>query len=102
MSENSSHRASLVSIVFIFVLFALFAAVVYYVYVPEKTGAFVGDGIHTQSQREQNLAELQKKEAEQATSYGWVDQNAGVVRLPLERAMELTLQQYATKPTNSR
>jgi hypothetical protein len=92
-----------VSIVFIFVLFALFAAVVYYIYVPRKTGAFAGDGIHTETQRKERLAELQKKETEQAGSYGWVDQNAGVVRLPLNRAMELTVQQYAApKPTNSR
>ena len=102
MSENSSNRASLVSIVFIFVLFALFAVVVYYVYVPKKTGVFVGDGIRTESQRKENLAELRKKDAEQAANYGWVDQNAGVVRLPLDRAMDLTVQQYATKPTNSR
>ena len=102
MSENSSHRASLVAIVAIFVLFALFAVVVYYVYIPNKTGAFVGDGVRTSSQRAENLAKLQKTEEEQAKSYGWIDQSAGVVRLPLDRAMDLTVQQYTTKPKNSR
>jgi hypothetical protein len=98
MSEKPTNRASLVSIFAIFVLFALFVAVVYYVYVPKKTGAFVGDGIHTASQRAANLAELRKKESEQASKYGWVDQKAGVVRLPLERAMDLTVQKYTAKP----
>ncbi len=37
------------------------------------------------------LAELRGKEHTAATTYGWVDQNAGVVRLPLDRAMELTV-----------
>ena len=102
MSENSSNRASIVAIAAIFVLFALFVAVVYYVYVPKKTGAFIGDGVHTASQRAENLAKLHKAEEEQAKSYGWIDQKAGVVRLPLERAMDLTVQQYTTKPKNSR
>ena len=57
------------------------------------TGAFNDDGIHTAAQREKNLAELRKKQAEQATTYGWVDQKAGVVRLPIDRAIELTAQQ---------
>ena len=98
MSENSKHRASLVSIIAIFVLFALFVAVIYYVYLPGKTGAFVGDGVRTPTQRAEALAELRAKEVEQASSYGWVDQQAGVVRLPLERAMDLTVQQYTAKP----
>lgn len=95
MSENSSHRSSLVSVLAIFTLFALFVAVVYYVYVPKQTGAYIGDGIRTSSERKKNLADLHEKEAKQATSYGWVDQSTGVVQLPLERAKELTLQQYA-------
>ena len=36
-----------------------------------------------QAQREQDTAAL--------TGYGWIDKNKGVVRLPIERAMELTL-----------
>jgi hypothetical protein len=59
---------------------------------------FVGDGVHSASQRTATLTELRAKEVEQSSSYGWIDQNAGVVRLPLERAMDLTVQQYAAKP----
>ena len=40
---------------------------------------------------------LRNQQAQQATSYGWVDQKAGVVRLPVQRAMELTAERYSTK-----
>ncbi len=94
----SSRRAPLVSVLAIFVLFALFLGVVYYVYAPRRTGVYTGDGVRTNEQRLQNLAELRTKEAQAATTYAWIDQSAGVVQLPLERARELTLQQYAKKP----
>ncbi|MGH8017166.1 MAG: hypothetical protein ACREIA_02580 [Opitutaceae bacterium] len=42
-------------------------------------------------QRKERLAELHAKERSAATSYGWIDQAAGVVRLPVDRAMELTV-----------
>lgn len=98
MSDSSSHRAPIVSIIGIFILLSLFAVVVYYVYIPRHTGAFPDDGIHTAAVRKKNLAELRAKHAEQLASYRWVDQKAGVVQLPIERAEELTLQKYATKP----
>jgi hypothetical protein len=97
MSENNSRRAPLISVLAIFALFALFLLVVYFVYVPRSSGAFTGDGIRTAAQRKTNLAELQTKQANQAKSYAWVDQKAGVVQLPLDRAMELTVQRYAAK-----
>ncbi|HYP27959.1 MAG TPA: hypothetical protein VE262_14680 [Blastocatellia bacterium] len=45
-----------------------------------------------------------KAEEEQAiSSYGWVDQNAGVVRIPIEEAKKLVLQQgLPSKPTAAR
>jgi len=39
-----------------------------------------------------NLADLRKHEHEILTTYGWMDQSAGVVRLPIERAKELILE----------
>lgn len=39
-----------------------------------------------------NLAELRKHEHAMLTTYGWVDQGAGVVRLPIDRAKELVLE----------
>lgn len=97
MSENPSRRAPLVTILALFVLFALFAVVVYYVYLPRQTGVLTGNQVTPDSQRIETLAKLRSHEAEMATRYSWIDQQAGQVQLPLERAKELTLQQYAKK-----
>jgi hypothetical protein len=40
----------------------------------------------------EDLAALRTREDEILRTYGWVDRNGGVVRIPIERAMELTLQ----------
>jgi hypothetical protein len=37
------------------------------------------------------LAEMRAQEDALLHSYGWVDRSAGVVRIPIERAMQLTL-----------
>jgi hypothetical protein len=98
LSVNSSPRpVSIVTIIAIMVLFALFFGLVYYVYLPRQTGAFSGDGVRSRAQRIELLKDLQKKQSAQATSYGWVDQKAGVVQLPIDRAMELTVQKYEAK-----
>lgn len=46
------------------------------------------------AERRNNLAVLKQSNAEVLHSYGWVDQTKGVVRLPVERAVELTLQEW--------
>ena len=44
------------------------------------------------------LIELRAREAALLSTYGWVDKGAGVVRLPVERAMELALRKgYAVR-----
>jgi hypothetical protein len=45
-----------------------------------------------QTEPREDLAALRAREEETLRSYGWVDRNAGVVRIPIDRAMELTLQ----------
>ena len=97
MSDHRNHSAPLITILFVMGVFALFAVVVHYVYVPRQTGAFTDDGMHTAEFRKKNLAELHAKQAKQAESYAWVDQKTGVVQLPLDVAMELTVQKYAAK-----
>ena len=99
LSANSTPRpVSLFTIFAVFVLFAAFLLVLKYVYLPGRTSStYSGDGIRTTQQREQILSDLRKKQEELATKYGWVDQKAGIVRLPTERAMELTVQQYGAK-----
>jgi hypothetical protein len=44
-----------------------------------------------QTNPRQDLADLRAKEDQLLTSYSWVDKNAGVVRIPIDQAMKLTL-----------
>ena len=39
----------------------------------------------------QDLKDLRAQEQEWLTTYGWVDRNGGVVRIPIEEAITLTL-----------
>jgi hypothetical protein len=97
MSDQPSRSAPLVTILTVLAGFALFAAVVYFVYLPRQTGPFTDDGMHTAAVRKKNLADLRAKQAQQAASYAWVDQKTGVIQLPLDVAMDLTVQKYAAK-----
>ncbi len=49
----------------------------------------------TPADRRAYLIELRAKQEKQATSYAWVDEKAGTVQVPIERAKELVIQQYA-------
>jgi hypothetical protein len=40
----------------------------------------------------QDLADLRTAEETTLTTYGWVDRNAGVVRIPIEQAMKLVIE----------
>jgi hypothetical protein len=42
------------------------------------------------AERAKNLADLRAAEATALNSYGWIDQSKGVVRLTVDRAVELT------------
>jgi hypothetical protein len=94
---------SLVTVVSIFILLSLFGILVERVYLPGRPAAPQNDPPDnlskdmawkaTPTTRRAYLAELRKKQAEQAASYGWVDQKAKVVQLPIERAMELIVQE---------
>jgi hypothetical protein len=45
----------------------------------------------------EQLAGLRKSEDETLTSYGWVDRKAGVVRIPIERALDLVAERGVPK-----
>lgn len=40
----------------------------------------------------EQLQEMREGERELLTGYGWIDRDAGVVRIPIDRAMELTVE----------
>lgn len=45
-------------------------------------------------ERKKNLVEIRAAEAEGLSTYAWVDKSKGIARLPIMRAMEITLQEY--------
>jgi hypothetical protein len=47
--------------------------------------------------REEKLKTLQEEDAKALTTYGWIDKNKGVARIPIERALELTLAELGEK-----
>jgi hypothetical protein len=49
--------------------------------------------------RKKALAELRAAEASELTTYGWVDQGKGVVRLPIAEAIKLTLREWQNPPS---
>ena len=51
----------------------------------------------TPESRRAALLDLKKKQALQGESYGWVDQKTGLVQLPIDRAMELIVQEHQGK-----
>jgi len=98
MSKSSPARpASLISVLAIMGCLSLFLLLAYLAYLPKQTGAYTGDGIRTPEERKQNLADLRSAETKQAQSYAWIDQQAGLIQLPIDRAMELTVQRYRTQ-----
>src|ERR1041384_3433973 len=102
MSDNIATPArpvSLFTIVFLFAIFAAFLLVIRYFYHPETAAAFVApvenlpkemEWRSSRESRQHALQEVRDEEAKKATAYAWIDKNAGVVQLPIERAIELT------------
>jgi hypothetical protein len=47
-----------------------------------------------------DLAQFHAREDEELTNYGWVDRSNGIVRIPIERAMDVVLQKGLPLRTN--
>jgi hypothetical protein len=75
-------------------LFALFGVIVLAIIGPSPRG-----DTYEQKRaqgREEKLKAVQE-EAKSLTSYGWIDKNKGVARIPIDPAMELTVAELAQK-----
>jgi hypothetical protein len=46
------------------------------------------------TERKRNLAELNAQNQELLENYGWIDQGRGIARLPVARALELTVKEW--------
>ncbi|MDI1319222.1 MAG: hypothetical protein PSW75_03380 [bacterium] len=102
MSDSSSHfsfphRTPVFTTILVLVCMAVFGWLARKVYAPHARAVDKIEGVRTPADRAALLAEHRTKAHAEATTYGWVDQKAGVVRLPLDRAVELTVQEHAQK-----
>lgn len=93
---NTPNNSSIGTIAAVVGGFALFALIVALAYLPQRSEP-VQTGALTPTERYQRLTDMRAKEAKQINAYGWVDQPKGVVQLPIERAMELTVQELNAK-----
>jgi hypothetical protein len=86
-------RASLSTWFGIVLLFALFGVIVLAVIGPAPRGS---DYEQTRAKKRAELLKTSREEAAKAlTTYSWIDKNKGVARIPIERAMELTVAELA-------
>src|SRR5207248_3125663 len=76
-------------------LFALFGVIVVAVIGPGPRGDTY-ERMRAE-ERVKKLKDVRDEEAKALTSYAWVDKSKGTVRLPIDRAMELTVADLANK-----
>lgn len=91
------HRTPVFTAIVVILCFAAFGWLAKRIYVPHAADVQPVEGVLTPAERKARLVELHAKEQAAATTYGWVDQPKGVVRLPLDRAIELTARDLARK-----
>lgn len=96
MSDVEPKKSVWITAVAVIGGFLIFTLIVVVAYLPNR-GAPVQQGTKSADERIKILSDVRTKEIGMATSYGWVDQQKGVVRLPVERAMELTVQDLTAK-----
>ena len=93
LSQVAHARAPLSVWFGIVLLFALFGVIVLAIIGPSPR---TSDYEETRAKkRVENLKTLREEADKALTTYGWVDKNKGVARIPIERAMELTVTDLA-------
>jgi len=102
-TDSSPKPVSWVSVSAVFFCFALFLLLLRLGYLSRTAlapHAVAAEGTPeelawkaTPAARKAYLVDLRDKQQAQAAAYAWVDQPKGIVQLPLDRAMELTVQE---------
>lgn len=72
--------------------FFLFLVLVHFLYAADRPET-VADGGLLPEERLEILRERKEDDRLQLTTYDWIDREAGLIRLPIDRAMELTLEE---------
>jgi hypothetical protein len=94
-TEQSQSSAPFSTWVGVVLLFALFGAIVVAVIGPTPRGDSY-EQMRAEA-RAKKLKDAREEDSKALTSYAWIDKNKGTVRLPIDRAMELTVADLANK-----
>jgi hypothetical protein len=102
MSDSTAHfsfphRTPVFTAVIVVACFASFVWLARKFYTSQAAPIQQVEGVRSPDERKKLLAERRAKEQADATSYAWIDQKSGVVRVPIERAIELTVRDHAKK-----
>ena len=93
LRQITHSRAPLSTWLGVVLLFALFGVIVLAVIGPLPRGS---DYEETRAKKRLENLKTSREDADKAlNTYAWVDKNKGVVRIPISRAMELTIPQLA-------
>lgn len=95
LRQIAHSRAPLSTWLGIILLFALFGIIVLAVIGPAPRG-----DTYEQTRakaREKKLKDARDEDTKTLTGYGWIDKNKGVARIPIARAMQLTVAELAQK-----
>ena len=97
---------SWVSVAAVIGCFALFLFIIYLAYLPQRKKTAEADlsqvpaderWKYSADGRASHLTALHAHEHAEQTTYGWINQKAGIIRLPIDRAMALTVQELQAK-----
>lgn len=91
------HRTPVFTALVVIVCFAAFVWLAKKIYTPHAATVEMVEGVRTPEDRKKLLKEHREKEAAEAVKYAWVDQKAGTVQVPIDRAIELTVRDHAKK-----
>jgi hypothetical protein len=93
LRQVAQARAPLSTWLGIVLLFALFGVIVLALIGPTSRGTDYEEA--RAKKRVENLKTLREEADKALTTYGWIDKNKRVARIPIERAMELTVAELA-------
>ena len=93
LRQITRSRAPLSTWLGVVLLFVVFGVIVLAVIGPSPRGS---DYEETRAKKRMEALKSVREDAEKAlNTYAWIDKNKGVVRIPISRAMELTMAQLA-------
>lgn len=90
MESTHSQKAVWPTFLWALLAFCFFGVIVVFA-VRFYEGRFVTYPVKRAQERLENLKKLREQEEQQLNSYAWKDKKAGLVQLPIDRAMELVV-----------